>query len=70
MVELRIDVFQDVKAMKQHKVDIEVSTIIGIEAKIVKQVSSWRPVGITWARFEPSSSDDAEHSCNDKKHVG
>ena len=28
MVELRIDVFQDVKAMKEHKVDIEMTTII------------------------------------------
>ena len=29
MVELRIDVFQDVKVMAEHKVDIEVSTING-----------------------------------------
>ena len=48
MVELRINVFQDVKAMKEHKVDIKVSTIIGTEAKIVTQVSSWRPAGVTW----------------------
>ena len=26
MVELRIDVFQDVKAMNEHKVDIEMTT--------------------------------------------
>ena len=52
MVELRIEVVQDVKAMKEHKVDIEVSTIIGTEAKIVKQVSSWRQAGITWVRLE------------------
>ena len=56
MVELRIDVFQDVKAMKEHKVDIKVSTIIGTEAKIVKQVSSWRPAGITWVRLEPRTT--------------
>ena len=30
--------------------DIKVSTIIGTEAKIVKQVSSWKPAGITWVR--------------------
>ena len=42
-VELRIDVFQNVTSMKEHQVDIEVSTIIGTETKIVKQVSSWRP---------------------------
>ena len=29
MVELRIEVFQDVKVIKEHKVDIEVSTTIG-----------------------------------------
>ena len=39
--------FQDVKAMKEHKVDIKVSTIIGTGAKTAKQVSSWRPAGIT-----------------------
>ena len=42
MVELSIDVFQDAKVMSEHKVDIEVSTIIGLgqntEAKFVKQV--------------------------------
>ena len=52
MVELRVDVFQDVKAMKEHKVDIEVLTIIGTEAKIMKQVSSWGPAGIKWVRLE------------------
>ena len=40
----------DVKAKKEHKVNIKVSTIIGTEAKIVKQVSSWKPAGITWVR--------------------
>ena len=38
-VEWRINVLQNVKPMKEHKVDIEVSTTIGTETKIVKQVS-------------------------------
>ena len=41
-VQSRIDVFQEVKVMKQHKVHIKVSKIIGTEGKIVKQVSPWR----------------------------
>ena len=49
MVELRIDVFQDVKAMNEHEVDIEV-------LMIVKQVSSWRPAGITWVRLENTAA--------------
>ena len=49
MVELRIDEFQDMKAMKEH------TKIIGTEAKIVKQASSWRPAGITWIRAEPKA---------------
>ena len=56
MVESRIDVVQDAKAMSEHKVDIEVLAIIGpgqnIEAKIVKRVLSGRPDGIT--RAQPS----------------
>ena len=44
MVESRIDVFQDVKAMSEHKVDINEISIIGLgqgtEAKIVKRVQS------------------------------
>ena len=36
--------------------DIKVSTIIGIEARIVKQTSSWRPAGITWVRVEPRAA--------------
>ena len=32
MADLRIDVLRYVKAMKEHKVDIKVSTIIGTEA--------------------------------------
>ena len=35
---------------KEHEVDIKVSTIMGTEAKIVGQVSSWKPAGITWVR--------------------
>ena len=53
-MELRIDVFQDVTAMKEHEVDIKVST--RTEAKIVKQVSSWKPTGITWVRVEPRAA--------------
>ena len=52
MVESRIDVFQDVKAMLEHKVDINVISIIGpcqgTEAKIMKRVLSWSPAGCTW----------------------
>ena len=57
-MELRIDVFQEEKSMKERKVDIEVSTIIGIETKIANQVSSWRPAGITWVTLEPNTADD------------
>ena len=56
MVELRIDLFQDVKAMKEYNVDFEVSAIIGTETKIVKQVSSWRQADITWVRMEPRAA--------------
>ena len=52
MVELRVDVFQEVKAMLEHKVDINVISIIGpgqgTEAKIVKRILSWSPAGFTW----------------------
>ena len=52
MVESRIDVLQDVKAIMEHKVDIKVLAIIGpgqsTEAKIVKRILSWRPAGISW----------------------
>ena len=52
MVESRIDVFQDVKAMSEHKGDINVISIIGLgqgtEAKIVKRVLTWSPAGFTW----------------------
>ena len=50
-VESRIDVFQDVKAMLEHKVEINVSSIIGpgqdTEAQIVKRVLSWSLTGFT-----------------------
>ena len=32
--------------------DVKVSTIIGTEANIVSQVSSWNPTGIKWVRVE------------------
>ena len=52
MVDSRIDVFQDVKVMLDHKVDINVISSIGpgqgTEAKIVKRVLSWSPAGFTW----------------------
>ena len=35
MVELRIDVFQDVKAMNEHKVDIEMTTIIDMAQEMI-----------------------------------
>ena len=51
MVESRIDVFQDVRAMLGHIVDIIMISIIGpgqgTEAKIVKRVLSWSPAGFT-----------------------
>ena len=51
-VESRIDVFQDLKAILDHKVDINVISIIGLgqgtEAKIVKRVFVWSPAGFTW----------------------
>ena len=52
MVESRIDVFQDVKAMSEHIVDINAISIVGpgqgTEAKIVEQVLSWNLAGLTW----------------------
>ena len=51
-----IDGLRDVKAMREHKVDIKVSTIIESEAKIVKQVSSGRPAGMTRVRVEPRAA--------------
>ena len=55
MVESRLDVFQDVQAMLEHKVDIKVLAIIGpgqgTEAKIVKRVWSWSAAGFTWKPY-------------------
>ena len=52
MVESRIDVWQDVKAMLEHTADINVISIIGpgqgTEAKIVKRILSWSLAGFTW----------------------
>ena len=52
MVESRIDVFQEVKAMLEHEVDTNVIAIIGsgqgTEAKIVKRILSWSLAGFTW----------------------
>ena len=47
MVELRIDVFQDVKAMKEHKVDIEMTTIMDMAKEIIGKLredieTSWQ----------------------------
>ena len=57
-VELRTDGFQDAKAMSEHDVDINASNIIGTgqntKTKVVTQVSSWRPAGITLVRLEQS----------------
>ena len=52
MVESRIDVFQDAKAVLEHKVGVNVISIIGpgqgTEAKIVKRILSWSLAGFTW----------------------
>ena len=60
-VESRIDLFQDEKAMLEHKVDINVITITepgqGTEAKIVKRVLSWSPAGFTW-KANPKHAPD------------
>ena len=45
-VEWTIEVFQNVTSMKEHDVDIEVSTIVGTETKI------------TWVRLNPNASDE------------
>ena len=65
-VELRTDGFQDAKVMSEHEVDMNASIIIGTgqntHTKVVKQVSSWRPAGITLVRMEQSRA--AELSTN------
>ena len=47
MVELRIDVFQDVKVMNEHKVDIEMTTIIDMAEEMIGKLredieTSWQ----------------------------
>ena len=69
MMELKTDGFQDVKVMSEHEVEINASIIIGTgqdtHTKVVKQVSSWRPAGITlvsmeqWRAAELSTNTDA-----------
>ena len=57
-VELKTDGFQDAKVVSEHEVDINASIIIGTgqdtETKVMKQVASWRPAGITLVRLEQS----------------
>ena len=56
MVASRIDVFQNVEALKEHKVDSALATIVGAKTMIAKQVSDCRPAGITWVRLEPRAA--------------
>ena len=64
MLESRIDVFQDAKAILEHKVDIKVLLMIGpgqgTEAKVVMRILSLSPTGFTW-KANPNG-----YSCNDK----
>ena len=55
-IEWRMDVFQDVNALKEHNVDIKSTTITETATKIVKQVSNWRLAGIMWVRLEPKAA--------------
>ena len=55
-VEWRMDVFREVKALKEHKVDITSATITETSTKIVKQVSNWRPAGTSWLKLEPKAA--------------
>ena len=50
------------------KVDINVSTVIGTDTKILKQVSSWKPAGITWVRVEPRAEALAPNTA--AKNIG
>ena len=85
MVKSRIDVFQDAKAMLEHKVDINVLAIIGLgqgtEAKIAKRNLSCSPSVQSksktrarsdhagWIGTVESSSADTGYRCNDKDNV-
>ena len=47
MVELRIDVFQDVKSMKEHKVDVDMTAIIDMVEEMIGKLredieTSWQ----------------------------
>ena len=81
MVESRIDVVQELKAMLDHKVHINVIAIIGpgqgTEAKIVKRLGillvsrgkrnpSMRVICVSWIGAVESSSTVTRYSCNDK----
>ena len=61
MVVSRIDVFQDGKAISEHKVDINVISIAGpgqgTEVKIVKRVLSRSPAGFTLKRNPKHARD-------------
>ena len=52
-VESRINVFQDVKGMLEHQVDIEVLAVVGLgegtDAMIVKRILSWSPSNFSFA---------------------
>ena len=55
-VEWRMNVLQDVQALKEHNVDTTSATINEMATKIVKQVSNWRLAGITSVRLEPRAA--------------
>ena len=65
--------FQNMKALNEHKVDSEEATIVETKTKIVKQVSGCRPGGITRVKVEPKAVVlPAGNGCNDKdneKHI-
>ena len=42
--------------MEELRMDIKSATIIETATKIVKQVSNWRPAGITWVRWGPRAA--------------
>ena len=48
--------------MVEWRIDIKSATIIETATKIVKQVSNWRSVGITWVRLEPRTTRTTRNS--------
>ena len=58
MVESRIDVFQDVKAMLEHKVDINVIAIIGPRSRHCSQDRQANPI-LEPCRFHVESESQA-----------